>query len=253
MEVSEGKAHVSKEQLLKTCRENDVPRGFYKALQERIKSGQPAVIAEIKKASPSKGIIRPDFHPAEIAKSYYSAGASALSVLTDKLFFQGNDTFLQEVRENVPLPTIRKDFMVDEWQVIQSRAIGSDCVLLIAAALDDVLLKDLYDCACALDMDVLIEVHNAHEVECAMRLDPQLLGINNRNLNTFEVDLKTTIELKNLVAEDVLLVTESGICNAQDVALMHQHGINTFLVGEAFMRQENPGRALNDLFGTIET
>ena len=224
------------------------PRGFYQALRSKADAQKPAIIAEIKKASPSQGVIRENFKPVEIAVDYAMNGATCLSVLTDKEFFQGSEANLQMVRERCPLPVIRKDFMIDAYQIHESRALGADCVLLIAAALDDVLLKDLADTAKGLGMDVLIEVHDAEELERALKLDNKLIGINNRNLRTFEVSLQTTLSLKNQIPDDRLIVTESGIHTPADVQLMQDNGIYTFLVGEAFMRAESPGQKMRELF-----
>ena len=225
-----------------------VPRGFYQSLRSKASSGKPAIIAEIKKASPSQGVIRENFYPVEIAQDYAMNGATCLSVLTDKLYFQGSEAYLQSVREKCPLPVIRKDFMIDPYQIHESRALGADCVLLIAAALDDVMLKELADTAKSLGMDVLVEVHDAEELERALKLDTTMIGINNRNLRSFEVSLQTTLELKNSIPGDRLIVTESGIHTPEDVQLMLDAGIFTFLVGEAFMRAPSPGRKMRELF-----
>ena len=225
-----------------------VPRGFYQALRSKADAKKPAIIAEIKKASPSQGVIREDFKPLEIALDYAMNGASCLSVLTDKEFFQGSEANLQMVRERCPLPVIRKDFMIDPYQIYESRALGADCVLLIVAALDDGLLKELADTATGLSMDILLEVHDAAELERALKLDTKLIGINNRNLRDFQVSLETTLELKNSVPADRLVVTESGIHTQQDVRLMMEQGIYAFLVGEAFMRAEHPGQKMRELF-----
>lgn len=223
-------------------------RGFVQALRSTVEQGRSAVIAEIKKASPSKGVIREHFVPADIAASYAEHGAACLSVLTDERFFQGHVTYLQQAREACSLPVLRKDFMVDEYQVFEARAIGADCILLIAACLDDAQMRDLEACAHALGMDVLVEVHDAPEMERALRLKTPLVGVNNRNLRTFEVSLQTTLSLQARVPPDRQLVTESGILGPQDVRQMRDAGIHTFLVGEAFMRAANPGAALAELF-----
>ena len=223
-------------------------RGFGAALRARIAAGRAAVIAEIKKASPSKGVLREHFVPAEIAASYGAAGAACLSVLTDEGFFQGSAAYLQQARAACTLPVLRKDFMVDEYQVVEARALGADCILLIAACLDDVRLADLEACAMALGMDVLVEVHDAAELERALRLKTPLLGINNRNLKTFEVSLDTTLALLPLVPADRLVITESGILGRPDVLRMRAAQVNAFLVGEAFMRADDPGAALAELF-----
>lgn len=223
------------------------PRGFVEALERRIIHQQSAVIAEIKKASPSKGVIRSDFRPAEIAQSYARHGAACLSVLTDVDFFQGRDEYLQEVRNACDLPVIRKDFMVDAYQITESRALGADCVLLIVAALDDQQLHALYDQATELGMDVLVEVHNAEELARALVLDTRIIGINNRDLHSFGVSLNTTYDL--LVAcGDRLVITESGILEVHDVEAMAAHGVYGFLVGEAFMRADDPGKRMAQLF-----
>ena len=224
------------------------PRGFYQALRSKADNGRPAIIAEIKKASPSQGVIRENFYPVEIAQDYAMNGASCVSVLTDKLYFQGSEAYLQSVREKCPLPAIRKDFMIDPYQIHESRALGADCVLLIAAALDDLMLKELADTAKTLGMDVLIEVHDAEELERALKLDTPMIGINNRNLRTFEVSLQTTLTLKQHIPNDKLIVTESGIHTPDDVKLMMDEGIHTFLVGEAFMRAPSPGQKMRELF-----
>ena len=223
-------------------------RGFVQALRQQVAQGRSAVIAEIKKASPSKGVIREHFVPAEIAQSYAQHGAACLSVLTDERFFQGRVAYLEQARQACSLPVLRKDFMVDEYQVHEARAIGADCILLIAACLDDAQMRDLEACAHALGMDVLVEVHDAPELDRALRLKTPLVGVNNRNLRTFEVSLKTTLTLQQQVPADRLLVTESGILGPQDVRLMRDAGIHTFLVGEAFMRAQDPGAALAQLF-----
>ena len=223
---------------------NPPPRGFAKALRHR----KPGVIAEIKKASPSKGVIRADFEPAGIARSYEAAGAACLSVLTDERFFQGHDRYLTAAREATSLPALRKDFIVDAWQVFESRALGADCILLIVAALDAPRLAELDALARELGMDVLIEVHDAAEVETALGLGPTLLGINNRDLRTFETTLETTLRLLPAVPPEVTVITESGIHRPDDVTRMRDAGVEAFLVGEAFMREEHPGDALERLF-----
>lgn len=236
------------EEMLRRAAAVDPPRGFVRAIRTRLAAGQPAVIAEIKKASPSKGVLREDFNPAEIAASYARHGAACLSVLTDRDFFQGCEAFLQEARAACALPVIRKDFIVNPYQVAEARAIGADCILLIAAALDDTSLRQLSDLAGELGMDVLVEVHDAEELERALRLDLSLIGINNRNLRTFEVRLETTLELLSAIPSERIVVTESGILEPADVALMRQHGVHAFLVGEAFMRADDPGARLAALF-----
>lgn len=223
-------------------------RDFVGAMRSKIAAGQPAVIAEVKKASPSKGVLRPDFIPADIAQSYAEHGAACLSVLTDQSFFQGSADYLKQARASCDLPVLRKDFMVDAYQIYESRAMGADCILLIAACLDDAQMRDLEAIALSLNMAVLIEVHDGAELDRALALRSPLLGINNRNLKTFEVSLDTTLSLQARVPADRLLVTESGIASAADVQRMRQAGIHAFLVGEAFMRAQEPGLALEQLF-----
>ena len=223
-------------------------RGFEAALRSKIAAGQAAVIAEVKKASPSKGVLREHFVPAEIAASYEQGGAAALSVLTDERFFQGSAAYLQQARAACTLPVLRKDFMVDDFQVVEARALGADCILLIAACLSDAQMADLEACAHGLGMAVLVEVHDGEELDRALRLKTLLLGINNRNLKTFEVTLDTTLTLLPGVPADRLLVTESGILNRADVQRMRAADVHAFLVGEAFMRADDPGAALGSLF-----
>ncbi|TRW95550.1 indole-3-glycerol phosphate synthase TrpC [Candidatus Methylobacter oryzae] len=225
------------------------PRGFYNALQSKALAKKPAIIAEIKKASPSQGVIRENFQPVTIAQDYAMNGAACLSVLTDKEFFQGAEVYLQMVRERCPLPVLRKDFMIDTYQIHEARALGADCILLIAAALEDGQMHELADAAAKLGMDVLVEVHNAEELQRALTLDTKLIGINNRNLRTFETSLQTTLDLKADIPADRLIVTESGIHKPEDVQLMLDNGIYTFLIGEAFMRAESPGQKMRELFG----
>lgn len=224
------------------------PRDFVGAIRGKIASGQPAVIAEIKKASPSKGVIRPDFHPAEIARSYEQHGAACLSVLTDRQYFQGAPEYLQAARAACALPVLRKDFMVDRYQVVEARAMGADCILLIAAALSLAEMQELEALALSYGMAVLVEVHNGEELDAALHLQTPLLGINNRNLRSFEVSLDTTLGLLARVPSDRIVVTESGIVTPQDVALMRANKVETFLVGEAFMRAQEPGIELARLF-----
>lgn len=225
------------------------PRGFLKALETRIAAGQAAVIAEIKKASPSRGVICEDFQPARIASSYAANGACCLSVLTDRDFFQGADTYLQQARAACSLPVLRKDFTIDPYQIVEARALGADCILLIVAALDDVQLRNLAAVAKDIGIDVLVEVHDATELERALRLDLALIGINNRNLRTFETTLRTTLELLPMIPPGRLVVTESGILAPDDVTTMRQHGVHGFLIGEAFMKAPDPGIELQRLFG----
>ncbi len=225
------------------------PRGFIRSLKQNIAAGHSAVIAEVKRASPSKGLIRKDFDPAAIAKSYEVGGAACLSVLTDIDFFQGADDFLVQARNACVLPVLRKDFLVDASQVYESRLLGADCILLIVAALDDEKLHELNALGHELGMDVLVEVHDEAEMARALALNSPLIGINNRDLHTFDTSLDTTRRLAALVeGHNCLLVTESGIHTAEDVALMRSSGINTFLVGEAFMRHPEPGDKLRELF-----
>jgi len=223
-------------------------RNFMTALQARIALGQAAVIAEIKKASPSKGVIRADFDPAAIAASYEAGGAACLSVLTDVDFFQGADAYLQQARAACRLPVLRKDFVIDPYQLVEARVLGADCVLLIAAALDDARLVALLALASELGMDALLEVHDAAELDRALRVDAPLIGINNRSLRSFDVDLQTTLDLLQKIPADRLLVTESGIHTPADVARMRGNGVHAFLVGEAFMRADDPGSELRRLF-----
>jgi indole-3-glycerol phosphate synthase len=248
-EVAERRAIVSLAEVEQRARAADAPRGFANALLAQAKRKQPAVIAEIKKASPSKGVLREHFVPAEIAQSYAAGGATCLSVLTDVDFFQGADHYLQEARSACNLPVIRKDFMIDPYQIVEARALGADCVLLIVSALDDGQMAELAATAKAFDLDVLVEVHDGDELERALKtLDTPLLGINNRNLHTFELDLETTLDLLPRIPRDRLVVTESGILNRADVELMEISEVYAFLVGEAFMRADNPGAELERLF-----
>ena len=223
-------------------------RDFVGALRSKIAAGQPAVIAEVKKASPSKGVLRADFIPADIAQSYAEFGAACLSVLTDKDFFQGSVEYLKQARASCSLPVLRKDFMIDPYQIYESRVMGADCILLIAACLDDAQMKAMEALAFSLDMAVLVEVHDEAELKRALQLKTPLIGINNRNLKTFEVTLDTTIGLLADVPKDNILVTESGITTPADVARMREAGVHAFLVGEAFMRAGVPGEALAKLF-----
>lgn len=224
-------------------------RDFVGALRAKVAAGKPAVIAEVKKASPSKGVLREDFIPADIAQSYAEFGAACLSVLTDVQFFQGSVDYLKQARASCQLPVLRKDFMVDAYQIFESRAMGADAILLIAACLDDAQMRDLEAIALGLDMAVLVEVHDGAELERALKLKTPLVGINNRNLKTFEISLETTLGLRALVPPERLLVTESGIHTREDVLRMGAAGIQAFLVGEAFMRAPEPGEALAQLFG----
>ncbi|WP_062374262.1 indole-3-glycerol phosphate synthase TrpC [Halomonas sp. KX33721] len=247
-EVAERQQAVSEADLLALAEKQSAPRGFIDALNQRIAAGDAAVIAEVKKASPSKGVMREEFHPADIAKSYAQGGAACLSVLTDADFFLGHEDYLIAARDACDLPVIRKDFITHGYQVTEARAIGADCILLIVAALNDAQLRDLHQQANALGMDVLVEVHDAEELERALALDLKLVGINNRNLHTFDTSLNTTLDLLPRIPEGVTVITESGIHTRDDVELMRDHEVNGFLVGEAFMREEDPGLALKRLF-----
>lgn len=248
-EVAERRARVSFAEVEQLARGADAPRGFANAMLERAKSREPAVIAEVKKASPSKGILRENFDPADIARSYEEGGAACLSVLTDVDFFLGSDAYLKEARAACKLPVIRKDFMIDPYQVVEARAIGADCILLIVSALDDVLMAELASVAKDVGLDVLVEVHDAPELERALKtLDTPLVGINNRNLHTFEVSLETTLDLLPEIPRERMVITESGILNRADVELMEVSDVFGFLVGEAFMRAEEPGTELKRLF-----
>ena len=247
-EVAAGRAQRSLASWREEAEARRDVRGFAAALRAKVAAGHAAVIAEVKKASPSKGVLRERFVPAEIAASYAAHGAACLSVLTAERFFQGAAAYLQQARAACPLPALRKDFMVDEYQVVEARALGADCILLIAACLDDARMADLDSCALALGMDVLVEVHDGAELDRALRLKTPLVGINNRNLRTFDVSLDTTIGLLPRVPADRLLVTESGILAPADVQRMRGAGVHAFLVGEAFMRAPDPGVALATLF-----
>lgn len=248
-EVAERRARVAFAEVEQLARTADAPRGFANALLERAKRREPAVIAEVKKASPSKGVIRENFDPADIARSYEEGGAACLSVLTDIDFFLGSDAYLKEARAACQLPVIRKDFLIDPYQVVEARAIGADCVLLIAAALDDARMAELGSVAKDVGLDVLVEVHDTPELERALKiLDTPLVGVNNRNLHTFEVSLETTLDLLPEIPRDRMVITESGILNRADVELMEVSDVFGFLVGEAFMRAEDPGTELKRLF-----
>ncbi|MGB8337623.1 MAG: indole-3-glycerol phosphate synthase TrpC [Burkholderiales bacterium] len=225
-------------------------RDFNRALRAKINAGKPAVIAEIKKASPSKGVLRENFRPAEIAASYAKHGAACLSVLTDKQFFQGEAEHLQQARAACNIPVLRKDFMIDEYQVYEARAMGADCILLIVAALTASQMKDLETLAHSLGMAVLVESHDGSELKKALRLKTTLIGINNRNLHTFETRLESTLDLLSAIPTDRLVITESGILSPADVTRMRGKGVNSFLVGEAFMRADDPGIELTRIFGT---
>ena len=247
-EVAEKKARRPEAALATRARGSPPPRPFARALRAAIEAGRPAVIAEIKRASPSKGLLREDFDPAAIARSYERGGATALSVLTDRDFFQGDDSFLGVARHACRLPVLRKDFIIDPWQVYESRDLGADCILLIVAALEEHAIRELVETSAALGMDVLVEVHDARELARVPALEGLILGVNNRDLRTFETTLDTTLSLRERVPPARLLVTESGIHTPAHVTLMLRHGVHAFLVGEAFMRAPDPGQRLAELF-----
>lgn len=247
-EIAERSARAPLQALCEAVENTDAPRGFLQALRQRAVEGDAAVIAEIKKASPSKGVLREHFVPAEIAASYEKGGAACLSVLTDIDFFQGADAYLQQARAACSLPVLRKDFVIDPYQVWEARVLGADCILLIVAALDDASLHGLLELAGELGMDALVEVHDADEMARALAMPAPLIGVNNRDLRTFETSLETTLALKQNFPDDRLLVTESGIHTADDVQRMHAADVHAFLVGEAFMKAEDPGMKLSELF-----
>ena len=249
-EISERNQRFSLAELRQMVAKLPPTRPFRERLEQTIADSQPAIIAEIKRASPSKGLLRDPFHPADIARSYSAFGATCLSVLTDRDFFQGHEDFLRETQTACLLPILRKDFIIDPYQVYEARLIGADCVLLIVAALDDTVLRDLARLTITLGMDVLVEVHDAEELERALALNTPLIGINNRDLRTFETRLDTTLNLLPRIPADRIVVTESGIHTSADVTLMREHGVHAFLVGEAFMRAAVPGAKLAELFGT---
>ena len=248
-EIAEGVREVPFEDIRRRAAEAPPPRGFHAALEARIGQGRSAVIAEIKRASPSRGIIRRDFEPPRIAAQYERGGAAALSVLTDRGFFQGNPEHLQAARAATDLPVLRKDFLIDPWQLHEARAMGADCVLLIVAALDDGTLRTLAELAGELGLDTLVEVHDETELDRALRIPSPLIGINNRDLRTFETNLATTERLAARVPADRLTVTESGIASREDIARLRAHGVRAFLVGEAFMSVPDPGEQLAALLG----
>ena len=249
-EISTRKQIIAESSLIDKTQEASSVRGFVNSMHQKIAAGEPAVIAEIKKASPSKGVIREDFKPAEIAKSYQQGGASCLSVLTDIDFFQGSDEYLRQARAACDLPVIRKDFIIDTYQIYEARAMESDCILLIVAVLTDEQMSTLYSLARDLGMDVLIEVHDEEELQRSLPLGADLVGINNRNLRTFETSLNTTIDLLSQIPKNRIVVTESGIHSVDNIKLMRDHQVNAFLVGEAFMRADEPGTELKKLFFT---
>jgi indole-3-glycerol phosphate synthase len=248
--VETKKATTSEAQLLQLINNTPPPRDFYKALQTKKENGEPALIAELKKASPSKGLIRSDFDPSRIAKSYKEGGATCLSVLTDEPYFQGHDTYIQRAKENVDLPVLRKDFMIDPYQVVESRALNADCILLIMAALDDARVYDLYQTAYDLKMDVLIEVHDAGELKRALKIHPHIIGINSRNLKTLEVDIQVTYNLLNELPATCIRVAESGIYDHDTLLSLQTSGADAFLVGESLMRQPDVAFATHTLLGT---
>jgi len=246
-EIAERLEHTSIDDLKRQIAEASPVRGFIKSIKKKLNQGETAVIAEVKKASPSKGLLRENFNPAEIAVSYEVGGAACLSVLTDKDFFQGSEAYLKQARSACSLPVIRKDFIVDPYQVYEARAMGADCILLIVAALDDSTLQTLYQLANELGLDVLVEVHDADELERALHLNLTLVGINNRNLRTFETSLQTTVGLLDSIPDEVVVVSESGLHKAEDIRMLKAHHVHTFLIGEAFMRCDDPGEALKNL------
>ena len=247
-EIAAARRVMSETALLRQIEAADKPRDFVGAMRAKIDAGDAAVIAEIKKASPSKGVLRADFDPAAIAESYASGGAACLSVLTDRQFFQGAPEYLQAARDASGLPALRKDFIVAPYQVYESRAMGADCILLIVSALDDESMHELEALAIDLGLAVLVEVHDATELERALKLRTPLIGINNRNLRTFEVSLDTTIDLMDRIPDDRIAVTESGVATKIDVRKLRSYDVNAFLIGEAFMRADDPGAALRELF-----
>jgi indole-3-glycerol phosphate synthase len=248
-EIAERRNRVTLQEQIERAGAASPVRGFVAHIKQTIQAGRPAVIAEIKKASPSKGVMRADFRPAEIATSYEKGGATCLSVLTDVDFFQGSDVYLQQARQAGSLPVLRKEFIVEPYQVYEARAIDADAILLIVACLGDTQLHDLSGLAIQLGMDVLVEVHDMEELERALQLNLPLVGINNRNLRTFATSLDTTLSLREKIPADRIVVTESGIHTPEDVALMRKHDVNAFLVGEAFMTADEPGEKLQELFG----
>lgn len=250
-EVAAAKERISLDEIKLLAQKARAPRGFARALQAKIDAGKSAVIAEVKKASPSKGVICENFQPACAAQDYEKNGAACLSVLTDRQFFQGSQEALEAVNAAVSIPLLRKDFMIDAYQVYEARSWGADAILVIMRALDDAKAAELSSLAVDLGMDVLVETHDEEEIARALKLPAKLIGINNRNLRTFVTDIAQTLELKHLVSSDRLLVTESGVGTVEDVARLKAAGVNAFLVGEAFMRHASPGAALTDLFGDL--
>jgi len=247
-EIKEAQKIKSLDQLKDEVKNASQPRGFVKAIETQLSKNKAAVIAEIKKASPSKGVIRENFNPKEIAISYEKGGATCLSVLTDEKYFKGHADYLREARAACSLPVLRKDFMVDPYQIYEARAMGADCILIIVAALPLDLMQELEAITHSLGMNVLVEVHNQEELDLALELKTNLLGINNRNLKTFDVSLQTTFDLIENISADKIIVTESGIFSSNDVKSMQDHHVNAFLIGETFMRESDPGNSLKTLF-----
>ncbi len=247
-EIAESIMRLPIEKMIELANSSDTPRGFFNSLNKKVKERQSGIIAEIKKASPSKGVLRENFEPVEIAQSYEDGGASCLSILTDRDFFQGDPLYLIKARASVSIPVIRKDFIIEPYQVYESRAMGADCILLIVSCLNDDEMKHLSDLAISLNMDVLVEAHDLDELRRALKLDLPMIGINNRNLRNFEVSLQTTIDLLSEISDDKLVITESGITSRDDVELMHKNKVYGFLIGEAFMRHSDPGQKLKEFF-----
>ena len=247
-EIAESIMRLPIEKMIELANNADAPRGFFNSLNKKAKEHQSGIIAEIKKASPSKGVLRENFEPVEIAQSYEDGGASCLSILTDRDFFQGDPLYLIKARASVSIPVIRKDFIIEPYQVYESRAMGADCILLIVSCLNDDEMKHLSDLAISLNMDVLVEAHDLDELRRALKLDLPMIGINNRNLRNFEVSLQTTIDLLSEISDDKLVITESGITSRDDVELMHKNKVYGFLIGEAFMRHSDPGQKLKEFF-----
>lgn len=247
-EVAERSRHVTLESLRSQINDSQNIRAFKQALTQQVAAKKAGIIAEIKKASPSKGVIRPDFHPDQLAESYEKGGATCLSVLTDVTFFQGHDQYLKQARAACSLPVLRKDFTVDPWQIYETRVLGADCILLIVAALEKNQLEDLYKTAREIGLDVLVEVHNEEELALALPLTDGMLGINNRNLHTFETSLNTTYSLLSHIPDQRLVITESGIAQREDVVAMFKHQVKAFLIGESFMRADDPGERVADFF-----
>jgi len=248
LEITEGQKKNTISDFEEMIASQQPCRGFYNAINEKLSCNEPAVIAEVKKASPSKGLISKNFNPVTAAQSYQDGGATCLSVLTDEEYFQGHADYLKQARDAVSIPVLRKDFIIDEWQVYESRAMGADCILLIVAALADPQLFELTVLAKELGMDVLMEVHDDRELQRALSTPARLIGINNRNLRTFVTDLETSIHLGKQIPQDRIIISESGIHSSQDISMLRENGINTFLIGEAFMRRENPGAEMKRMF-----